>query len=201
MALPQTVRVKLSSEQAGAISITPVVVQELAIRELAEHVLGVAGKDEARVREILRRGTLVSGASRFRWEGWEPDPAALVELLASFPDPDPGRAFAPERCVRAVLRGGRRTVEIPREAASRGAFWGTLFRRAAFWDVLMEVAAGGAPAYGGYSYRHRADCYLREFSVAEAERLRAAGAAVRYSTLEEQIRSAGFLAAELYVTR
>ena len=188
---------KLSSEQAGAISITPVVVQELAMRELAEHVLGIAGKDEARVREILRRGTLVSGASRFRWEGWEADPAALVELLASFPDPDPGRAFAPERCLRAVLRGGRRAVEIPRETVSGKS----LFRRAAFWDVLMEVAAGGAPAYGGYSYRLRADRYLRDFSVAETERLRAASGAVRYSTLGEQIRTAGFSAAELYVTR
>ena len=65
MALPPTVRVKLSSEAAEAISLTPVVVQELAIRDLIEHVLGVAGKDEARLCEILLRGTLVSGGSRF----------------------------------------------------------------------------------------------------------------------------------------
>ncbi len=32
MALPQTVRVKLSSEAAEAISLTPVVVQEIPIR-------------------------------------------------------------------------------------------------------------------------------------------------------------------------
>ena len=68
MPLPQTVRVKLSSEAAGAITITPVLLQELPVGELIGHVLGLAGKDEARIREILFRGTLVSGASRFRWE-------------------------------------------------------------------------------------------------------------------------------------
>ena len=79
MALPQTVRVKLSSEVAEAISITPVVLQELPVRELVEHLLGIAGKDESRIREILRRGTLVSGASRFRWAGWEADLESLRE--------------------------------------------------------------------------------------------------------------------------
>ena len=42
---------------------------EMPMRELVEHMLGVTGKDEARVRELLLRGTLVSGASRFRWTG------------------------------------------------------------------------------------------------------------------------------------
>ena len=41
--LPQTVRVKLSSEAAEAIAMTPVVVQELPVRELIEHMLGVTG--------------------------------------------------------------------------------------------------------------------------------------------------------------
>ena len=91
MALPQTVRVKLSSEVAEAISITPVVVQELAVRELVEHLLGIAGKDERRIRELLLRGTLVSGASRFRWAGWDADIESLRELLATFPDADPAR--------------------------------------------------------------------------------------------------------------
>ena len=67
MSLPDRVRVKLSSEAAEGISITPVVVQEIGTRELVEYMLGLTGKDEARVRELLLRGTLVSGASRFRW--------------------------------------------------------------------------------------------------------------------------------------
>src|SRR6266536_1249019 len=106
MALPRTVRVKLSSEVAESISLTPVVVQELPIRELIEHMLGVAGKDDARIRELLLRGTLVSGASRFRWTGWDADLEAIREVLATFPDPDPARRFTAERCIRATLRGG-----------------------------------------------------------------------------------------------
>ena len=141
MALPPTVRVKLSSEAAESISLTPVVVQEMPVRELVEHMLGVTGKDEARIRELLLRGTLVSGASRFRWTGWDVDLQNLRELLATFPDPDPSRRFAAAHCMRAILRGGRQPIEISREAGARKG----LFQRKSFWDVLMKVIAGGAP--------------------------------------------------------
>ena len=201
MALPQMVRVKLSSEVAEAISITPVVLQELPVRELVEHLLGVAGKDESRIREILLRGTLVSGASRFRWAAWDADLESLRELLATFPDADPSRPFAAAGCIRAILRGGRHAIEIPREAAARKS----LFQRKTFWDLLMEVAGGPrghpGPAYHGYSYRDRADRYLRPFTPAEIELLRTAADAVRYSALRDQIRNVGFAMAELYVTR
>ena len=197
MALAQMVRVKLSSEVAEAISITPVVLQELPVRELVEHLLGVAGKDEPRIREMLLRGILVSGASRFRWAGWDADLDSLRELLATFPDPDPSRPFAAERCVRAILRGGRHAIEIPREAAARKP----VFQRETFWDRLMEVIGASGPAYSGYSYRDRADRYVCEFTHGETERVRVAAAAVRYSALRDQIRSVGFAAAELYVTR
>jgi hypothetical protein len=196
MALPQTVRVKLSSEAAGAISITPVVVQELPVRELIENVLGLAGKDEVRIREILLRGTLVSGASRFRWEGFRTDAEDLREALAAFPDPDPGLPFAAGRCVRAVLRGGRGAIEIPREAGGRKG----LLQRATFWDALMEAVGVGA-AYAGYSYRNRADRYTHAFSAVEIDCVRAAAGSVRYTTLRDQIRTAAFSHAELYAAR
>ena len=197
MALPQTVLVKLSSEVAEAISITPVVLQELPVRELVEHLLGIAGKDEPRIHDILRRGTLIIGATRFRWAGWDADVASLREVLATFPDADPSRPFAAAGCVRAILRGGRHAIEISREAAARKS----LFQRTTFWDVLMEVAAASGPAYSGYSYRDRADRYLRAFTRAETERLRAAASALRYSALRNQIRSAGFEQAELHMMR
>jgi hypothetical protein len=197
MALPQTVRVKLSSEVAEAISLTPVVLQELPVRELVEHVLGIAGKDEPRIREILLRGTLIIGASRFRWAGWDADVASLRDLLATFPDADPSRPFAAAACIRANLHGGRHAIEIPREAAVRKSW----FQRKTFWDLLMEVVAASVPAYSSYSYRDRADRYLRAFTPAETERIHAATAAVRYSALRDQIRSVGFARAELYVTR
>ncbi|HKE21585.1 MAG TPA: hypothetical protein VKB88_04285 [Bryobacteraceae bacterium] len=201
MALPPTVRVKLSSEAAEAISLTPVVVQELAIRDLIEHVLGVAGKDEARLCEILLRGTLVSGGSRFRWAGWEADVPSLREILATFPDPDPALPFAAHRCVEVILRGGRQQVTIPRNAVSRRTGLASFLHRPTFWDRLMELAASAVPVYAGYSYRDRADRYLAGLTVEHAARLRAASDLIRYSTLRAQIQSVGFSQAELVVKR
>jgi hypothetical protein len=174
-----------------------VVVQELPVLELIEHILGITGKDEPRVREVLLRGTVVSGASRFRWAGLEADLSCVRDALAHFPDPDPSRPFAPERCVRAILRGGRQAIGIAREAVGGK----TLFRRETFWDKLMAVIAKAPPVYSGYSYRERADRYTREFTAAETEALRAASPMVRYSTLRDQIHSSGFSHAELLTLR
>jgi hypothetical protein len=196
MPLPETIRVKLSSESAEAISITPVVVQEMPLRELVEHMLGVTGKDERRILEILRRGGLVSGASRFRWTGIEAAMGELSELLGSFPDADPARAFTAALCFQALLRGGRQPIAIPREAGERAG----MFRRGNFWSELMEVAGTGL-RYGGYSYRDRADRYARDLHAAEVERLREAAGLLRYSTLRDTIRTAGFTAVELLSRR
>ncbi len=202
MSLPATIRVKLSSEAAEGISITRVVVQDLPLRDLVEHMLGVTGKDEGRVRELLLRGTLVSGASRFRWSGWEAELDGLRELLATFPGDDPTRPFACAHCVRAVLRGGRQAIHIPREAAARNTPLLKRWRRqAGFWDVLMELAAAGEIRYMHYSYKDHADCYRFDMPLAAAETLRAAGEAVKYSSLRDQIRSSGFVWAELYAER
>jgi hypothetical protein len=202
MSLPATVRVKLSSEAAEGISITRVVVQDLALRDLVEHMLGITGKNESRVRELLLRGTLVSGASRFRWTGWEADLDGLRELLATFPGDDPARPFQSARCVRAVLRGGRQAIHIPREAvAPKPALLKKWLRKASFWDVLMDLASAGEIQYLHYSYKDRADCFRFDIPLAAAEKLRAASEAVKYSSLRDQIRSAGFVWAELYVER
>lgn len=197
MALPETIRVKISSEAAEFISITPVVVRQMPARELIEAMLGVTGKDAARVREIFRRGSLVEGASRFRWDAIEADPAAIESMLATFPDPDPARPFAPRLCLRAVLKGPNTRIDIPRQAGSERR----LFRKRSFWDVLMEFAEGGTPRYLGYSYRDRADHYTLPVEPAESVRLCASAGTIRYSGLEAQVRRARFDSIELYVER
>jgi hypothetical protein len=197
MALPETIRVKLSSEAAESIALTPVVVQDMALRDLIEHVLGVTGKDEARIRDLLLRGTLVSGASRFRWAGWEAESEALNALLATFPDPEPLRTFTPAACVRAILRGGRQAIDISRDAGDRKG----MFQRRSFWDDLMALAEAAPAAYLGYSYRDRADRYQRDFTSAETEQLRGVCRVLRYSTLRDQVRTVAFTHAELLVTR
>jgi hypothetical protein len=197
MALPETIRVKLSSEAAESIALTPVVVQEMAIRDLIEHVLGVTGKDEPRIRDLLLRGTLVSGASRFRWTGWDVETEGLSVLLATFPDPEPHRAFAPTACIRAILRGGRQAIDITRDAGDRKG----MFQHHSFWDDLMSIAGAANPAYLGYSYRDHADRYQRDFTHAETGRLREVCSGLRYSTLRDQVRTVAFTHAELLAKR
>lgn len=197
MALPEVIRVKLSTEAAESISLTPVVVQEMPVRELVEYLLGVTGKDAARIRDLLLRGTMVSGASRFRWAGLEADEPSIRALLGTFPDPDPARPFAAAHCVRVLLLGGRSAIPIMREAASRKAF----FRRTSFWDVLLGIVSAAGPVYSGYSYRDRVDCYRTTISLDAARNLRASARLLRYSRLEEQVRSAGIQSAELFVIR
>jgi hypothetical protein len=201
MSLPDTVRVKLSSEAAEYVSLTPVVVQEMPLRELVEHMLGITGKDEARIRDLLLRGTLVSGASRFRWTGWEADGAGLRSLLTTFPDPNPSRAFDPERCVRAVLRGPRQPIDITRQVALRRGLMASMLRRPSFWDALIEAAGTGVPAYNGYSYRDRADVYQLPLAGPAAQRVRDAARLVRYTALEMLIRNAQIQSVEFYVPR
>jgi hypothetical protein len=195
--LPSSIRVKLSSEAVEAISLTPVVVQELPIRDLIQHVLGITGKDEARIRELLLRGTLVSGASRFRWAGFDAELEAIRETLRQFPDPDPSIPFDRDRCTRVILRGGRVAIDIPREAVSRRS----LFRRDTFWDLLMTVLSAPAPTYAGFSYRDSIDRYVRELTVAASDRLREGSSTVKYSTLRDQIRSVAYTQGELHMPR
>jgi hypothetical protein len=201
MSLPDKIRVKLSSEAAEYISLTPVVVQEMSTRELVEHMLGITGKDAARVRDLLLRGTLVSGASRFRWPGWAADPEEIRSLLATFPDAEPGRPFAAALCVRAVRRGPRQPVLSPREIGSSRGPVARILRRMSFWDLLMQIAASGPLTYAGYSYRDRADLYRLALGGPEARRIREASRLVTYTGLEAQIRNTPIDLAEFYVER
>jgi hypothetical protein len=197
MSLPETVRVKLSSEAAEAISITPVVVREMPLRELVEYMLGVTGKDVARVHELLLRGTLVSGASRFRWSGWDADAEAIEGLLRTYPDPEPSRLFSATRCTRVVLTGGRQAIEIERTAASRKP----LFRRGNFWELLMRLAEVASPRYMDYSYKERADIYVVQFKLQQAAQLREAAGLLKYTALRDQVQSVAFEAATLVAGR
>ena len=197
MALPETIRVKISSEAAEFISVTPVVVREMPARELIEAMLGVTGKDATRVRDILRRGSLVEGASRFRWDAFDADWTAIESVLASFPDPDPARPFTPTLCLRAVLKGPNTRIEIPRQVGSERR----LFRKRSFWDLLMEAAQAAATRYVGYSYRERADHYTFRVPAAEAVRLCEGAGTIRYSGLEAQVRRAHLESIDLYVER
>jgi len=185
-------QVKISSEDAGSIALTPVVVQEMPVRDLVELMLGLTGKDAQRIAELLKRGTFVSGASRFRWAGIEMD---VSELLTAFPNSDPSRPFVTARCVKAVLRGGPSRIEIARETMTKKR----LLKSDCFWDVLIDAAA--SPKYIDYSYKEKADLYRAPLQIQSAKRIKDAASLLAYSVLAAQVQALVLDAVDFYLPR
>ena len=196
MSSPAWVRVKLSTEAAGSITITPVVIQEMALSDLLEYVLAsTGGKQLERIGETLKRGTLVSGASRLRWEGFDAEIETLSALLQQFPDPDPARPFRTKGCRGITFLGAKTHIEIPREVAERRR----LLRRRSFWDAAMQHVS--EPEYECYSYRERADLYSMALTAEQAASLREAAALLSYPSLARQLASSSFDRLQLAVVR
>jgi len=195
--LPEKILVKISSEEAGYLSLSPVVSQQMVLGELIEQILGVTGKDTPRVRDILRQGTLVSGASRFRWAPVEPGLEEITRALGAFPNAEPERPFDAGWCVRAALSGGRAVVELEREAASRRRW----LARRSFWQELMETAARLTPRYQHYSYTDHADVYRAALPAESAEALRGRARLLRYASLEAAVREYCYNLLDLWVER
>lgn len=179
MPLPAQIPVKYTEEEAEYLSVRPVVKQTFQLAELVDMILGVTGKDPARVQQILRTGTLVFNFYRYWWTGFDADAQELAAVLAQFPDADPARAFREGDCSAAVLAGknfqpapGNVTlpangIELSRAEAGRKR----LLSRKTFWDALMIVPSERAPEYLGYSYQRRADLYIVEISPEQAASL------------------------------
>ena len=177
MPLPETIPVRYTEEEAGYVSVRPLVQQIFRLHELADMVVRVTGKDAARVRQIFRAGTVVYNTYRYWWRGFEAAESELFTLLASFPEDDPARPFRQPDCAAVLLEYGggvaQGQIEIAHEQASRKPFW----RRHSFWDLLMP-REGTTPTYAGYSHARGGDLYRRALTdeesrafLAEAARL------------------------------
>lgn len=193
----ELVRVKISSEAAGYLSMSEVVVQQMPLRELVEVILGVTGKRLDRVCEVLRRGVLVAGGSRFRWPGWDADAEAVRRIFDAFPDSDPSREFNEALCVRAVLGGEHCRIEIAREAGQMRP----LLRRGSFWDGLMRAVGAARPRYLEYTYKDKADCYRVDLSQQQATEVYDAARLLRYSALKARIAASKIQWIELHTAR
>src|SRR5690348_9336625 len=123
MALPEVISVRYSEEEAGYVSFRPVMRQSFRPDQLLDMVLSVTGKDPARIKQILRSGTVVFHFYRYWWTGFDIDSAELTALLARFPDPDPGREFLASECTMIAIESGttppRPAAEIETQALSR----------------------------------------------------------------------------------
>lgn len=170
MPLPETIPVRYTEEEAGYVTVRPLVQQIFRIHELADMVVRVTGKDAARVRQIFRAGTVVYNTYRYWWSGFEAAENELVALLESFPEDDPLRPFRERDCAAVLLEyGGGVTqghIEIGREQASKKPFW----RRRSLWDILAPREAA-APIYAGYSHARGGDLYRRALTVEESQAL------------------------------
>jgi hypothetical protein len=195
VALPPEIRVKISSEAAGAIAMAEVAVRTIPIRDLVEQMLGASGKDVARIEEILRRGSLVAGESRLRWEGFPADATELGAILATFPDSDPARPFDGVRCFHVQLLAGREKLDIPRKIGAKRR----LFRGRSFWDALMEV--GCSAEYVEYSYKLRCDHYRLHLDLGKLDVVHSGASLLPYEKLRERIAGTGYDSAAFFVAR
>ena len=174
MPLPSQIPVRYTEEDAGFVSVRPVVKQTFQLHELVDMVVSVAGKDSARVQQIFRSGTVVYNGYRYWWDALQADRDELDRLLLPFPDDDPTRPFDPEQATAVLLEiggGAQRTVvEITREDAAQKK----LFAKHSPWDVLTNFAATRSPRYDKYSHVRRADLFRLSLPFDQAQPLLAA---------------------------
>ncbi|MGB8495971.1 MAG: hypothetical protein WCE53_16340 [Candidatus Acidiferrum sp.] len=190
MSLPDIIPVRYTEEDAGYVSVRPVVKQVFRLHELVDLVVSIAGKDAARVQRIFRSGTAVYHGYRYWWDGIAAEASEIAALLVPFPDDDPSRPFEPSKATAALLEIGGGTqchvVEILREEASENKFLG----RHSPWQVLLQYAASHASRYEKYSHVRRADLFRISLPYDQAQQLLAAlleaaprGLRHRWSTL------------------
>jgi hypothetical protein len=168
--LPESIPVRYTEEEAGYVTVRPIVKQTFRLDELIDMILSVTGKDAARIRQILHSGTVVYHFYRYSWAGFDANEAELCAALALFPDADPSRPFDRGKCTLAVFESaGARSqhlLELDRAAGLKRR----MFRGQSFWERLLEIAVSEKPAYQTYSYSHRADLYrldLNERNILE----------------------------------
>ena len=70
MPLPETIPVRYTEEEAGYVSVRPLVKQTFRLHELADMVVSVTGKNPGRVQQVFRAGTLVYHSFRY-WRSEE----------------------------------------------------------------------------------------------------------------------------------
>jgi hypothetical protein len=159
MPLPETIAIRFTEEDAGYVTVRPVVKQVFRLAELIDMVLSVTGKNIPRVQQIFRTGTVVYNGFRYRWEGFASEVSELTPLLAPFPDDDPARPFDVAAATSLSLESGggtqRSLIEITRQEGSAKRF----FHTRSPWEILVSAVHGSAPRYEKYSHAHRADLY------------------------------------------
>ena len=171
MPLPENIALRFTEEDAGYVTVRPVVKQVFRLAELADMVVSVTGKNVARVQQIFRAGTVVYNGYRYWWDGFVSGDIELAGLLARFPDDDPARPFnsAQVASVSLEIGGGaqRSLVGLARNEASAKKF----FQKQSPWEILLTAAKDTTPRYEKYSHAERADVFRVHLSFEVAASL------------------------------
>jgi hypothetical protein len=171
MSLPPEIPARYAEEDAGYMSVRPVVNQTFHLQELADMVVSVVGKDTVRVQQIFRAGTVVYNGYRYWWDSLAAENSEIEALLLPFPDDEATRLFQSEAATSALLEIGggtqRNVVEIARAEASRKR----LFGKESPWIVLLGLAGSPNLQYEKFSHARKADLYRVSLSYEEANRL------------------------------
>jgi hypothetical protein len=182
MPLPETIAIRFTEEDAGYVTVRPVVKQVFRLSELVDMVVSVTGKNVPRVQQIFHAGTVVYNGYRYRWDGFSSEPNELTALLAPFPNDDPSRPFDATAAAAVALEIGggtqRSLIKLTRQEASAKC----LFQNRSPWEILLNAAQSSAPRYEKYSHAHRADLYRLHL-------LPEAALALRNRTLEASPRT------------
>jgi hypothetical protein len=172
MPLPETIAIRFTEEDAGYVTVRPVVKQVFRLAELIDMVVSVTGKNVPRVQQILHAGTVVYNGYRYRWDGFTSEASELSGLLAPFPDDDPSRPFEPALATAVSLEIGGGAQRSLNEITRQQALAKRLFHSRSLWEILLNAAHNFTPRYEKYSHAHRADLYRLHLPAEAALALR-----------------------------
>jgi hypothetical protein len=171
MPLPETIAMRFTEEDAGYVTVRPVVKQTFQLGELADMVLSVTGKNVARVQQIFRAGTVVYNGYRYWWEGFTGSEGEIAGLLRVFPDDDPTLPFDTTSATAVSLEIGGGTQRTLVRIARHDAAAKRLFHKRSPWDILLGAAKDSSPRYEKFSHADRADVYRAHLSPETAASL------------------------------
>jgi len=200
MPLPETIAIRFTEEDAGYVTVRPVVRQTFRMADLTGMVLSVTGKNVARVQQIFRAGTVVYNGYRYWWDSFPAESSEITALLAPYPEDDPSLPFrsAVVTSVSLEIGGGsqRSLLEIAREEASSKRW----FQKRRPWEILLSAAQKTAPRYEKYSHAQRADVYRLNLPIEAAQVLLREMRAVAPRALQKKLAGVQPPAALLFFT-